>query len=100
VYYTTYHSRFIPERVAEACQVFLRDAHVLPKLLNIVSIDLAMKNTADVPGGNPIAVRSHSILDVSAVNPLVAFYDIYRRHGDLSLFFFLLDSLIQIHCEM
>jgi hypothetical protein len=30
----TYHSRFIPERVAEASQIFLRDAHVLPKLLS------------------------------------------------------------------
>jgi hypothetical protein len=27
----TYHSRFIPEGVA-ASQIFLRDAHVLPKL--------------------------------------------------------------------
>jgi hypothetical protein len=30
----TYHSRFIPEEVAEAFQKFLRDAHVLPKLLS------------------------------------------------------------------
>jgi hypothetical protein len=28
----TYHSRFISEEVAEASQIFLRDAHVLPKL--------------------------------------------------------------------
>jgi hypothetical protein len=26
-----YHSRLIPEAVAEASQIFLRDAHVLPK---------------------------------------------------------------------
>jgi hypothetical protein len=29
----TYHSRFIPEGVAEESQIFLQDAHVLPKLL-------------------------------------------------------------------
>jgi hypothetical protein len=26
----TYHSRLIPEGVAEASQIFLRDSHVLP----------------------------------------------------------------------
>jgi hypothetical protein len=36
--------------VAEASQIFLRDAHVLPKLL------LAMNNTANATGGNPLAV--------------------------------------------
>jgi hypothetical protein len=30
-------------------------------------------------GGKPIAVRSQSISDVIAVNPLVAFYDIHGR---------------------
>jgi hypothetical protein len=30
--YITYHSRFIPKGEAEASQMFLRDAHVLPKL--------------------------------------------------------------------
>jgi hypothetical protein len=29
IIYITYHSRFIPEGVAEASQVFLRDAYVL-----------------------------------------------------------------------
>jgi hypothetical protein len=32
-YIHTYHSRFIPEGVAEVSQIFLRDTHVLPKLL-------------------------------------------------------------------
>jgi hypothetical protein len=36
-----------------------------------------MKNTADVIGGKPIAVLLQSILGVSAINPLVAFYDIH-----------------------
>jgi hypothetical protein len=30
----TYHSRVIPQGVAEASQIFLRDAYVLPKLLS------------------------------------------------------------------
>jgi hypothetical protein len=42
----TYHLHFIPEGVAEATQMFLRDAHDLPKL----------PNTADVTGGKPIAI--------------------------------------------
>jgi hypothetical protein len=32
-----------------------------------------------VTGGKPIAVRTQSISDASAVNPLIAFYDIYGR---------------------
>jgi hypothetical protein len=30
----TYHSRFIPGGVAEVSQIFLRDTHVLPKLVS------------------------------------------------------------------
>jgi hypothetical protein len=30
----TYHSSFIPEGVAEASQIFLRNAQVLPKLVS------------------------------------------------------------------
>jgi hypothetical protein len=30
----TYHSRFIPEGVAEASQIFLRDTHVLSQLFS------------------------------------------------------------------
>jgi hypothetical protein len=33
-YIHTYHSRFIPERVAEVSQIFLRDTHVLPKFVS------------------------------------------------------------------
>jgi hypothetical protein len=38
---------------------------------------LAVKNTADVTGGKPIAVSLQSISGVNAINPLVAFYDIH-----------------------
>jgi hypothetical protein len=44
-----YHSRFILVGVAEASQIFLRDAYVL--YLNY----LAVSNTADMTGGKPIA---------------------------------------------
>jgi hypothetical protein len=37
-----------------------------------------MRNTADVTGGKPIAVLLQSISGISAINPLVAFYDIPR----------------------
>jgi hypothetical protein len=36
-----------------------------------------VKNTADVTGGKPIAVLLQSMSGVSAINPLVAFYDIH-----------------------
>jgi hypothetical protein len=49
IYIHTYHSRFIPEGVAEASQIFLQAAHVLQNYL-------AMSNTADVTSGKPIAV--------------------------------------------
>jgi hypothetical protein len=66
--------------------------------------DLAMRNTVDVTGGKPIAVGLQSIsgdrmqsdqplrpinvatagaLDVSAVNPLVVFYDIHGRKREV-----------------
>jgi hypothetical protein len=34
VFLHAYHSRFIPEEVAKASQIILRDAHVIPKLLS------------------------------------------------------------------
>jgi hypothetical protein len=42
----TYRSRFIPEGLAEASQIFLRDAHVYQNYL-------AMSKTADVTGDKP-----------------------------------------------
>jgi hypothetical protein len=41
-----------------------------------------MKNTADVTGGKPIAVWLQSISRQSAVNLLIAFYDIHGREGE------------------
>jgi hypothetical protein len=54
---------------------------------------LAMSNTADITGGKPIAVLLQSITGVSAINPLVALYDIHggkttpRRIFFYSLYF-------------
>jgi hypothetical protein len=72
LYIHTCHSRFIPEGVAEASQTFLRDTHVLPTLVSL-------KNTADVTGGKHIAVSLQSFSGLSAINPLVAFYDIHGK---------------------
>jgi hypothetical protein len=33
-YIHTYYSRFIPDGAPEASQIFLRDAHVLPKIFS------------------------------------------------------------------
>jgi hypothetical protein len=61
----------------------LRDACVLPKL-----------------GGKPIAVWSQSTLGVSAINPLVAFYDIHGIKREVLLFYgcFCLCILIYTCC--
>jgi hypothetical protein len=42
-----------------------------------------MRNAADVTGGKPIAVILQPMSGVSAINPLVAFYDIHggKREG-------------------
>jgi hypothetical protein len=46
-----------------------------------------MTNTADVTNGKPIAVLLQSISGVSAINPLVAFYDTTRKR-EVQLFYF------------
>jgi hypothetical protein len=47
-----------------------------------------MMNTADVTGGKPIAVLLQSISGVSAINPLVAFYDIHGGKREVLFFYF------------
>jgi hypothetical protein len=51
-----------------------------------------MKNTADVTGGKPIAVLLQSISDVSAINLLVAFYDVHERKREVLFFYFVPDT--------
>jgi hypothetical protein len=51
-----------------------------------------MRNTADVTGGKPIAVLLQSISGVTAVNPLIAFYDIHGGKREVLLFYFVLDT--------
>jgi hypothetical protein len=51
-----------------------------------------MRNTADVTGGKPIAVLLQSISGVSAINPLVAFYDIHGGKRDVLFFYFVPDT--------
>jgi hypothetical protein len=48
-----------------------------------------MKNTADVAGGKPIAASVLlSISGLSAINPLVAFYDIHGGKREVLFFYF------------
>jgi hypothetical protein len=58
--------------------------------------DLAMMNTADVTGGKTIAVWLQSISGGSAVNPLVAFYDIHGRKGGVLFIFPVTDTKLEI----
>jgi hypothetical protein len=51
-----------------------------------------MKNTADVTGGKPIAVFLQSISGVSAINPLVDFYDIHEEKREVLFFYFVPDT--------
>jgi hypothetical protein len=51
-----------------------------------------MMNTADVTGGKTIAVLLQSISGVSAINPLVAFYDIHGRKREVLFFYFVPDT--------
>jgi hypothetical protein len=51
-----------------------------------------MRNTADVKGGKPIAVLLQSISDASAIDPLVAFYDIHGGKREVLFFYFVQDT--------
>jgi hypothetical protein len=51
-----------------------------------------MRDTADVTGGKPIAVLLQSISVVSAINPLVAFYDIHGRKRGVLFYYFVPDT--------
>jgi hypothetical protein len=42
-----------------------------------------MRNTADVTDGKPIAVWLQSILRISAIDPLVTFYNIHGEKGEV-----------------
>jgi hypothetical protein len=55
-----------------------------------------MRNNADVIGGKAIAVLlqsiSDAISDVSAIYPLVAFYDIHGGKREVLFFYFVPDT--------
>jgi hypothetical protein len=50
-----------------------------------------MKNTADVTGRKSIAVLLQSVSGVSAINPLVAFYDTHGGKREVLFFYFVPD---------
>jgi hypothetical protein len=56
-----------------------------------------MRNTADVTGGQPIVVLLQSISGVSAINPLVAFYDIHGGKRKVLFFYFVPDPTRDYH---
>jgi hypothetical protein len=50
------------------------------------------RNTADVTGGKPFAVLLQYISGVSAISPLVAFYDIHGDQREVLFFYFVPDT--------
>jgi hypothetical protein len=56
-----------------------------------------MRNTADVTEDKPIAVLLQSISGVSAINPLVAFYDIHGGKREVLFFYFVPDTTRDIY---
>jgi hypothetical protein len=69
--------------VAEVSQIFLWNTNVLPKL---VSCEEHCRRD------KPITVLLQCISDVSAINPLVAFYDINRGKREVEFFYFVPDT--------
>jgi hypothetical protein len=59
-----------------------------------------MRNTAEVTGGKPIAVLLQSISGVSAINPLVAFYDIHGGKREVLFFYFVPDTTRDLQKEV
>jgi hypothetical protein len=57
-----------------------------------------MRNAADVAGGKPIAVLLQSITGVSAINPLVAFYDIHGGKREVLFFYFFIYFISLVWC--
>jgi hypothetical protein len=47
-----------------------------------------MRYTRDVTGGESFAISSQSTLGVSAINPLVAFNDVYGKKREVLFFYF------------
>jgi hypothetical protein len=58
-----------------------------------------MSNIADVTGGKPIAILQ-SISGVSAINSLVAFYDIHGGKKEVLFFYFVPDTSRDISVDM
>jgi hypothetical protein len=51
-----------------------------------------MRNTADVTSGKPIAILLQPISGVSAIYPLIAFYDIHGGKREVLFFYFVPDT--------
>jgi hypothetical protein len=83
-YIDTNHLRFIPEGVAEVSQIFLRDPTFYQK-------EIAVRTTA-VTGDKPIAVLLQCISGVTAINSLVAFYDIHGGKREVLFVYFVPDT--------
>jgi hypothetical protein len=61
-----------------------------------------MRNTADLTSGKPIAVLLQPISGVSAINPLVAFYDITGGKREVVFCYFVPDTTREVthNCQI
>jgi hypothetical protein len=69
-------SRFVFSTTSSGKQQHFHLMIVIPMKVHHLNLSV-LANTADVTGGKPMAVLLQSISGVSAINPLVAFYDIH-----------------------
>jgi hypothetical protein len=95
MFYTYIHTTHAPSPKGQ--QRYLKYSSETPTLYQNQS---AMKNTADVTGGKPIAVSLQSISGVSAINPLVAFYDIRGGKREMLFFYFVPDTTRDIYSRV
>jgi hypothetical protein len=58
-----------------------------------------MRNTAYVTGGKPIAFLLQSNSGVSAINPLVAFYDIHGGNREVLFFYFVPETTRDVYVQ-
>jgi hypothetical protein len=72
----------------------------IPLTLDPKPIDLAMRNTADVTGGKPMAVWLQFISGKNAVNLSVTFYDIHGRKGEALFFCYVPDTTLGNKCNL
>jgi hypothetical protein len=77
-------SRFVPKRIDRRIKNLFLERSTIYLILD--TPHTAHCTLLDVTGGKPIGVLLQSILSVSAINPLVAFYEIHGGKREVLLY--------------